>query len=431
LSRTRPRAVVVVTGSELVRGDRRDLNGPFLAQELTRLGLEPERVVVVGDGAEELSAALSEGLAADLCIVSGGLGPTHDDRTAELLAVATGRKLAVDEELAAEIEAFSRGVAERLGRPFGDFLPGIRKQASLPDGGVSLGLAGTAPAILVEHDEGHVAIALPGPPAELRRLWPNALVHPAVRAIVERTRPPVRHSLRFFGPTESAVARVLEEAGGESDAVQATVCARDLEIHVDLMVEPGAETAAAELAGSLERAFLDDLFARDDERPVEALVLDLCRARGLKLATAESCTGGLIGARLTEIAGASDVFVGGVIAYANEVKEKRLGVPPAVLREHGAVSAETAAAMAAGARAELGADVAVADTGIAGPRGGTPEKPVGLVFVAVDGPGGARTVRFHLPGDRETVRTRATVLALHMLRRALTRSGTDPYEDAG
>ena len=373
---TRPRAVVIVTGSELVRGDRRDLNGPFLAQELTRLGLEPERVVVVGDRAEELATALADGLSADLCILSGGLGPTHDDRTAELLAAATGRSLTVDEELASEIEAFSRGVAERLQRPFGDFLLGIRKQASLPDGGISLGLAGTAPAILVEHDDGRVAIALPGPPAELRRLWPNALAHPAVRAIVERTRPPVRHSLRFFGPTESAVARVLEEAGGESDAVQATVCARDLEIHVDLVVDPGGESQAAELVDSLERAFPNDLFARDDERPVEAMVLELCRERGLKLATAESCTGGLIAARLTEVAGASDVFVGGVIAYANEVKEQRLGVSPAVLREHGAVSAETVAAMAAGARAVLGADVAVADTGIAGPGGGTLEKPV-------------------------------------------------------
>jgi nicotinamide-nucleotide amidase len=428
---TRPRAVVIVTGSELVRGDRRDLNGPFLAQELTRLGLEPERVVVVGDGAEELATALAEGLAADLCILSGGLGPTHDDRTAELLAAATGRSLTVDEELAGEIEAFSRGVAERLQRPFGDFLLGIRKQASLPDGGISLGLAGTAPAILVEHDDGRVAIALPGPPAELRRLWPNALAHPAVRSIVERTRPPVRHSLRFFGPTESAVARVLEEAGGESDAVQATVCARDLEIHVDLVVDPGGESHAAELADSLERAFPNDFFARDDERPVEAMVLELCRERGLKLATAESCTGGLIAARLTEIAGASDVFVGGVIAYANEVKQQRLGVSPAVLREHGAVSAETAAAMAAGARTVLGADVAVADTGIAGPGGGTPEKPVGLVFLAVDGPDGARTARFQLPGDRETVRMRATVLALHMLRRALTRSGTDSRESDG
>jgi nicotinamide-nucleotide amidase len=427
LAETRPRAVVVVTGSELVRGDRRDLNGPFLAQELTRVGLEPERIIVVGDGADELAAALQDGLQADLCIVSGGLGPTHDDRTAELLGAAAGRPLAVDEELAAEIEAFSRRVAERLKRPFGDFLPGIRKQASLPEGGVSLGLAGTAPAILVEHDGG-VAIALPGPPGELRRLWPNALAHPAVRAILRRARPPARRSLRFFGPTESAVARVLDEAGGEQGGVRATVCARDLEIHVDLVVAPGCEEDAARLAQALEEAFPGDLFARDDERAVEEIVLGLCRERGFTLATAESATGGLIGARLTEVPGASDVFVGGVIAYANDVKERRLRVPRGVLQEHGAVSAETAAAMAAGARAELGADVAVADTGIAGPDGGTPEKPVGLVYLAVDGPDGRRTAEFRLPGDREAVRARTTALALHMLRRALTRSDTKTGE---
>ena len=423
-----PRALVVVTGSELVRGDRRDLNGPFLAAELTRLGLEPDRVVVVGDRPEELAAALAEGLRADLCVLSGGLGPTHDDRTVELLAAETGRALVVDEPLAAEIEAFSRGVAERLGRPFGDFLPGIRKQASLPEGGVSLGLAGTAPAILLGHADGRVAIALPGPPAELRRLWPNALAHPAVKAIVGRAGARTRHSLRFFGPTESSVARVLDEAGGEREGLEATVCARDLEIHVDLVVRAGGEEPAVRLADALLTAFPDDLFARDDERPVEEIVLDLCRARGLTLATGESCTGGLVGARLTAIPGASDVFVGGVIAYANSVKEASLGVPTKVLEEHGAVSAEVAAAMAAGARAKLGSDLAVADTGIAGPGGGTPEKPVGLVFLAVDGPEGAHTTRLELPGDRETVRTRATVLALHMLRRELSRSAMNPRE---
>jgi competence/damage-inducible protein CinA-like protein len=425
-----PRAVVVVTGSELVRGDRRDLNGPFLAQELTRLGLEPDRLVVVGDQPEELAAAFADGLRADLCVVSGGLGPTHDDRTVELLASAAGRALAVDEELAAEIEAFSRGVAERLKRPFGDFRPGIRKQASLPEGGVSLGLAGTAPAILLEHGDGRVAIALPGPPAELRRLWPNAVAHPAFREIVRRADAPARMSLRFFGPTESAVARVLDEKGGEEEGIEATVCARDLEIHVDFLVRrPGADAAAAALADALVAAFGDDLFATDDERPVEELVLGLCRERGLTLATAESCTGGLIGARLTEIAGSSDVFLGGLIAYANDVKEKQLGVPAELLREHGAVSAEVGAAMAAGARRELGADVAIADTGIAGPGGGTPEKPVGLVFLAVDGPSGARTQRLQLQGDRETVRLRATALALHMLRRELSQSDTKESEN--
>jgi len=419
LAAARPRAVVVVTGSELVRGDRRDLNGPFVARELTQRGLEPDRIVLVGDRPEELATALADGLRADLCVISGGLGPTHDDRTVELLARATGRSLQIDEDLAAEIEAFSRDVAARLGRPFADFSAGIRKQASLPEGSVSLGLAGTAPAILLEHEGDRVAIALPGPPSELRRLWPNALAHPAVQTIVRRADAPLRSSLRFFGPTESAVARVLEETGGEEEGFEATVCARDLEIHVDLVARTGGEGAAETLADALAAAFPGELFARDDERPVEEIVVDLCRRRGLTLATAESCTGGLIAARLTDAAGASDAFLGGVIAYSNDVKQKQLGVPDALLRKHGAVSAEVGAAMATGARERLGADLAIADTGIAGPGGGTPEKPVGLVFVSVESPFGDRTAEFRLAGDRETIRARACALALHLVRRHL------------
>jgi len=430
LPASRPRVVVVVTGSELARGDRRDLNGPFLARELTQLGLEPERILLVGDRPEPLQAVLAEAVEADLCVVSGGLGPTHDDRTVELLARALGRSLEVDESLAREIEAFSQAVAARLRRPLSEFASGIRKQASLPAGGLSLGLAGSAPAILVEHAEGKVAIALPGPPAELQRLWPNAVAHPAFQELLRRASAPERRSLRFFGPSESAVAAALEESGGDGDGVEATVCARDLEIHVDVMVSPGGEERGGELVAALQSAFPNDLFARDDERPIEEMVLGLCRSRGLLLACAESCTGGLISARLTEVAGSSDVFVGGVVAYANRVKETTLGLPAEILAKHGAVSAETAAAMAAGARRALGAGIAIADTGIAGPGGGTPEKPVGLVYLGVDGPEGARTARFELSGDRETIRARATALALHMLRRTLTHSGTDPRETA-
>ncbi len=225
-----------------------------------------------------------------------------------------------------------------------------------------------------------------------------------MQALVRRADAPTRRSLRFFGPTESAVARVLDENGGEEEGFEATVCARDLEIHVDLVVRPGGEAVATRLTDALVDAFTADLFARDDERPVEEIVLDLCRQRGWTLATAESCTGGLIGARLTEVAGASDVFLGGVIAYSNEVKEKQLGVPNDLLREHGAVSAEVGAAMAAGAREALGADLAIADTGIAGPGGGTPQKPVGLVFLSVDGPWGAHDGALAAPwrpGDRQ------------------------------
>jgi nicotinamide-nucleotide amidase len=411
---------VVVTGSELVRGDRTDLNGPFLAGELLRLGIEPARIQIVGDRADELEDALRDGLRADLCIVSGGLGPTHDDRTVELVARAAGVGLRLDGSLHEQIGAVSRGFAERLGRPYTDFEQGVRKQATIPEGAVDLGLAGTAPGLVLEAGECAVVV-LPGPPPELQRLWPRALETEPVRRVLERAQPPERRLLRFFGASESAVAKALADAGGDGDGVEATICARDFEIHVDLIVEPGAETRADELEELLTEPLARQLFARDG-RPVAQLVLDECRARGLTLATAESCTGGMVAERLTSVPGSSDVFLGAVVAYANEIKEAELGVPAEVLAKHGAVSAEAAAAMAAGARDRLGADVAVSVTGIAGPDGGTAEKPVGLVYLHVEGPEGGRGVDFLFPGDRGSIRRRATATALHLVRRFLSRS---------
>jgi nicotinamide-nucleotide amidase len=413
----RPRAVVVVTGSELVRGDRRDLNGPFLAGELLRLGLEPARIVIVGDREDELEPALADGMSAELCVVSGGLGPTHDDRTVELVARAAGLGLHVDDGLHAEIEGISRRFAERMARPYVDFETGVRKQATIPDGALSLGLAGTAPGLVLERP-GSVIVVLPGPPGELQRLWSRALEAEPVRRLLARARPPELRQLRFFGVSESAVAKALADAGGDGDGVEATICARDFEIHVDLVVDSGAEHRADTLSSALVAPVERYLFSRD-ERPIQAIVLDLCRARGLTLATAESCTGGMVAERLTEIPGSSDVFVGGVVAYSNQVKRSELRVPEEILERYGAVSAEAAAAMATGARGALGADVAVAVTGVAGPGGGSDDKPVGLVYVHAEGPDGARSADFTLPGDRASIRRRATATALHLVRRLL------------
>jgi nicotinamide-nucleotide amidase len=419
-STTRPRGTIVVTGSELVRGDRTDLNGPFLAGELLRLGIEPARIEIVGDRADELEDALREGLRADLCVVSGGLGPTHDDRTVELVARAAGVELRVDEELHEQIGAVSRGFAERLGRPYTDFEPGVRKQATIPEGALNLGLAGTAPGLVLEAGDCAVVV-LPGPPPELQRLWPRALETEPVGRVLERARPPQRRLLRFFGASESAVAKALADAGGDGDGVEATICARDFEIHVDLIVDPGAEERADALAERLTAPLRRQMFSTDG-RPVAELVLELCRMRGLTLATAESCTGGMVAERITSVPGSSDVFVGAIVAYANEMKERELGVPAEVLARHGAVSAEAAAAMAAGACERLGVDVAVAVTGIAGPDGGTEGKPVGLVYLHVQGPEGGRGVDFLFPGDRGSIRRRATVTALHLVRRLLSQS---------
>jgi nicotinamide-nucleotide amidase len=417
---TRPRAYFAITGSELVRGERPDGNGPWLAAQALSLGLEPVRIAIVGDEADELRATLRDGLGADLLVTSGGLGPTHDDRTVELVADATDRALVVDRELQEQIGDISRAIAARMRRPPADFDAGIVKQATVPEGSTSLGLAGTAPGLLLEH-EGTVVVVLPGPPAELRRLWPAALDLEPMRRLLERACPPGRRVLKFFGASESAVARALAEAGGDGEGVEATICARDFEIHVDLVVDPGAEARADALEAALARPLDRYLFARD-ERSAEELVLELCRARGLRLATAESCTGGMVAERLTSVPGASDVFVGGVVAYADAVKERELGVPRELLERHGAVSEEVARAMARGARERLGADVAVAVTGVAGPGGGTTEKPVGLVHLAAVGREAERALELSFPGDRDGIRRRSTVAALHLVRRLLTQS---------
>ncbi len=416
----RPRAAIVVTGSELVRGERTDRNGPFYAREALSLGHTPEPIQNVGDDPADLEAVLRSASEADVCLVSGGLGPTHDDRTVELVARVAGAALRVDPGLEEHIEGVSRAIADRLRRPYADFAAGVTKQATVPDGAVVVGIAGTAPGLVLQ-GERCLYVVMPGPPGELRRLWPAAVASEPFQAVVARTSPPGRKVLRFYGASESAVAQALAQAGGDGGGVEATICARDFEIHVDLVVEPGAEERADAVASALREPLRRYLFT-EDERSVAELVLELCRARGYTLATAESCTGGLVAARLTDVPGASDVVAGGVVAYANHVKSRELGVPEELIAEHGAVSAEVAAAMAAGVRRQLGVDVGIAVTGVAGPDGGTEEKPVGLVYHHVSAPDGEHGHHFSLPADRDTIRSRATVAALHLARRVLTRS---------
>jgi nicotinamide-nucleotide amidase len=335
----RPRAVVVVTGSELVRGERTDLNGPFLAREAMRLGLEPARIAIVGDSPEELEPALREALAeADAVLVSGGLGPTHDDRTVELVAKALEVGLHVEPELESQIEAVSRAAAVRLRRDYADFAPGVTKQATVPDGAISLGLAGTAPGLLVPCLRGRFIV--PGPPSGCSGCGPRFATD-AFREL-HGARPPSRRV------SESAVAQALAAAGGDGDGVEVTICARDFEIHVDLVVQAGAEEQADELEARFLPPLEKWLYGRD-ERGVEEHVLELCRARGYTLATAESCTGGLVAARLTSIPGSSDVVLGGIVAR-NEVSGTARRPSPSCSGAWRGVR-EVAEAMARGARA--------------------------------------------------------------------------------
>jgi nicotinamide-nucleotide amidase len=413
--------VIVVTGSELVRGERTDLNGPFLARSLLDLGLDPARIVVVGDDAGELEAAVREAVAeADLVVMSGGLGPTHDDRTVEVVARAAGLPLRVDGELEGQIEAVSRMAAERMKRPYADFSQGVTKQATVPQPSTILGLAGTAPGLALVAG-GTPVVVLPGPPPELQRLWPQALDVPAVRDVLGRATAPLRRTLRFFGVGESQVAQAFQEAGGDGDGLEVTICARSFEVHVDLVAEPRADARLGALEAALGERLSRHLYSTDG-RAVEELVLDRCRELGWTIGTAESCTGGLVAGALTAIAGSSDAVAGGVVAYSDDVKVATLGVSRSLLDAHGAVSAEVAEAMARGARERLGVDVAVSITGVAGPGGGTDEKPVGLVYYHAETPVASHGSSFSFPGDRDSIRRRSVVASLHLVRRLLERS---------
>jgi competence/damage-inducible protein CinA-like protein len=422
---SRPTAAILLTGNELLRGVIADANTSHLARSLEGHGIRVRRTLTVGDGVEEIAEGLRLALdGVDLVVTSGGLGPTHDDRTVEAIAGVAGVPLVLDEAILARITRWTDEVAARNDFPPERFAAGNRKQAHVLAGSSVLGLAGTAPALVARIGDARVVI-LPGVPSELRRLWELAPEHPELAGMFERARPRRRYVLRTYGVGESHVGDLFASLGGDPPGVETSICARNYEIEVDIRAEAGAEAAAQELAGGLRELLADHLFA-EDERPVAELVLDLLRARGWTLATAESCTGGLVAARLTSVPGSSDVFRGSVVAYANDVKEESLGVPGDILERFGAVSAESAEAMARGVRDRLGVDLAVAVTGVAGPGGGTEEKPVGLVFAHAIGPDGERSVRTELPGDREMIRGRATAASLHLVRRLLESRDASP-----
>jgi nicotinamide-nucleotide amidase len=419
---TRPAAAILLTGSELLRGVIPDRNAAFLAASLEELGLSVRRTVVVGDARDDIVAGLRLVLdGADLVVTSGGLGPTHDDRTVEAIAEVAGVDLLLDEEVLARITAWTDGVADRGGYPRERFTAGNRKQAHIPRGAWVLGLAGTAPGLVVRIGDAHVVV-LPGVPSELRRLWADAPAHPALRGVMARAAPRRRHLLRLYGIGESHVADLFAEAGGDPAGVETSICARSYEIEVDIRAEAGAEDAAAALAERMRELLGGHVFATD-ARGIGELVLDGLRARGWTAATAESCTGGLVAERLTDVAGSSDAFAGAVVAYTDALKRDLLDVDAGLLAAHGAVSAPVAAAMAHGARRRLGVDAAVAVTGIAGPGGATPGKPVGLVHLHASSPAGETAQELHARGSRADVRDRSATAALHLLRGHLV---TDP-----
>ena len=415
----------MVTGTEVLTGRVRDRNGPWLSDRLLELGVELAHITICGDRREDMLAQLGfmaeQGV--DLVITSGGLGPTADDLTIEIVAEFTGRPLFLDSDLEARIAEILKPLMKRF--PDLDFdavRASNRKQALVPEGAHVIYPAGTAPGLVVPGAP--AIVVLPGPPRELHAMWPEAVETEAFQeAVGARTRYE-QQTLRLFGIPESEIAetlRVAERSIEGFGALEITTCLRRGEVEMVTRWEPGATDAWRAVAALVAERHARSLFSTDGSR-VDDQVAE--RLGGRSLAVGESCTGGLMAARITERAGSSGYFAGGVVAYSNEAKASLLGVDAGLIERHGAVSPEVAEAMADGALARFDSDVALSITGVAGPGGGTEAKPVGYVCWCAALADGQRLTRdTRLPGDRAEIRDRSTTVGMHLLRRLLGGEG--------
>jgi nicotinamide-nucleotide amidase len=415
------RAAVVVTGTEVLTGRVSDRNGPWLAEQLRQLGVDIAHLVVVGDRPADLTAALSfvTGLGLDLVVTSGGLGPTADDLTAEVVGTFQGRPARLDTELERHIgEIVARFSARRGWRLDPEATAaGTRKQALVPEGATVLAPVGTAPGLIVPPGPGRTAppiVVLPGPPRELQGMWPAVVADPLVVSALRGRTELRQRTMRLWGTPESELAATLRQLGNRLDDLEVTTCLHDGELEIVTRFGPGAQDGYDAFATAIGDTYPDTLFSPDG-RTIDDLVATALLARGLTIATAESCTGGLLAGRLTDRPGSSAYVQGGVISYSNAVKEQVLDVPAELIERLGAVSAEVADAMASGVRARLGTDIGVGITGIAGPDGGTPDKPVGLVYLSVRDAARTEVRRIVLPGNRADVRRRAVLVAMHLI----------------
>lgn len=418
------RAGILVTGTEVLTGRVTDRNGPWLAEQLRGLGVDVGQVVVVGDRPDDLVAALRH-LFTDhqLVITSGGLGPTADDLTASLVAQVHGRPMhldpALEQRIAAAVARFHR--RRRLAADPVAMAAGVRKQAMVPDGAAVLEPIGTAPGLVVPPADGHPGppvVVLPGPPGELQGMWPAALAVPAVRTILAGATPLLEDTIRLWGSLEADLAATLRRIESEIADLEVTTCLRDGELEIVTRYRPQAAGQLEVLRHTVLTDFAATAFSPDGAT-IDALVAQGLLARGWTVATAESCTGGLLAGRITARAGSSDYLLGSIVAYSNAVKTALAGVPTELLAAHGAVSPQVAEALAEGARTALGTDVGVGITGVAGPGGGTADKPVGTVHLAVVTPAGRQLRALSLPGDRDQVRQRTVTIAMHELHQAL------------
>jgi nicotinamide-nucleotide amidase len=415
------RAGIVVTGTEVLTGRISDRNGPWVSEQLAGLGVEVAHILIVGDRPEDLEAALRFMAAEemDLIITSGGLGPTADDLTAEVVARFAGRELVLDEQMLEKIAVILRRFSRRYNWDEAAVLDANRKQAMVPAGSVALDPEGTAPGLVVPAGE-RVVIVLPGPPRELRPMWSAALAAAPVREVLARSTPLRAYTMRMFGVPESELAkslREIEDDGVEVGAVEITTCLRKGEIEIDVRYRDDAAAVAGAVREGLVARHTRETFSTDGET-IDAIVAGLLRGHTLGLA--ESCSGGLLAARVTELPGASEYMAGSVVSYSNQAKAELLGVDPGLIAAKGAVSAEVAEVMAIGALERFGADVAVSITGIAGPDGGSEEKPVGYVcFNARLADGTAIAREPVIPGQRADIRERSALIGMHLLRTLL------------
>jgi nicotinamide-nucleotide amidase len=427
------RAGIVVTGTEVLSGRVSDRNGPWLSDRLSELGVDHAYTVVVGDRPEDMDRALAflASIGVDLIVTSGGLGPTADDLTAEVVGRFQGRAMILDDGLEGRIaEILKRYLSRWPGLDPDAVRASNRKQAIVPEGATILDPVGTAPGLVVppaSANGGPTVVVLPGPPRELQEMWPAATVADAFGAAIAGATTYRQHTLRLYGIPESEIAETLraaEAAGPGLDGLEITTCLRRGELEVVTRYEPASEEAYQAFEAVVRERHADTLFSTDGST-IDEQVAGLLRSRGWTIATAESCTGGLLAGRLTDLAGSSDYVLGGLVVYSNEAKTALADVPADLIARVGAVSTEVAEALADGARARVGVDVGVGITGIAGPGGGTPTKPVGLVCFSVAGPDGRRITRStRLPGGRGDVRERSTTVAMHLIRRLL-RDETD------
>jgi len=420
------RAGIVVTGTEVLTGRVVDRNGPWLSDRLRELGVDHAYTLIVGDRREDMNTALAflAERGVDLIVTSGGLGPTADDLTAEVVGAFQGREMVLDDALEERIAEILRPLAKRW--------PGLdpeairksnRKQAIVPDGSTIIDPVGTAPGLVVPPGDGRpgpTIVVLPGPPRELQPMWQTATTTEQFAAATGAATEYRQRMLRLFGIPESEIAetlRIADDAAG-LEGLEITTCLRRGEVEVVTRYEPAAQAVYDAFEATVRERHADTLFS-DDGTSVDEQVAGLLRERGLTIAVAESSTGGLVAGRLTDLPGASDYFVGGIVAYTGEAKSELAGVAPATIAAHGEVSTEVARELAEGARTRLHADVGIGVTGIAGPGGATAEKPVGFVCFSVCGPDGSLTRSATLPGGRVDVRDRSTTVALHMARRLL------------